>query len=176
MIRGEGYTQHGNPFASVVGDGRPFCIGFLAGLAMQRSFEGLFQWHANMLMAQRYEDLARQFTSPTEISCGKLRASLGDHDELTQYFRRYHVGLLRRGVQDMKARVVALALPSDSQYRVWVRWSENGSDGKAISHAQAAYFCQDTKAGPLIRRVHFTETEMPEIAGRFGPRRLAAMR
>lgn len=143
---------------------------------MQKTFEDLFQWHADMLMAQRYDDLARQFMAPTAISCGKLRASLEDHDMLALYFRRYHIALLRRGIERLRARVVAIALPTDTQYRVWVRWAENDLAGKTISHAQAAYFCHETKVGPLIRRVHFTETEMPEVAGRFWPKRLAAMR
>jgi hypothetical protein len=143
---------------------------------MHAAYEKLFQWRAVLLMSERYDDLANQYSPPIEIVLVGQRANLKCRDDLALYFRRYHIALRDRGVDSLAARVVAVGLPAGQEQRVWVRWAERNHAGFEVGVSQAVYTCVQTRGGPLTSKIHYTQSAMPDHARPLLRKRLAAMR
>jgi hypothetical protein len=143
---------------------------------MHSAYERVFQWRAGVLMSERYDDLASQFTLPVEIDIVGHRTTFACRDDLALYFRRYHVALKKKGVDGLEARVVAVGLNEGQRQRVWVRWLECDHLGCKVGISQAVYTCIPCSGGPLTSKVEYTQFSMTEFAGLTLQRRLKGMR
>ena len=113
---------------------------------MFSTYERAFQWRSALLMSERYDDLARQYTPPVEIDIVGHGATFLCRDDLALYFRRYHVALRNRGVEGLRARLIAVELSEGERQRVWVRWLECDCLGDEVGVSQAVYTCTRCQA------------------------------
>lgn len=143
---------------------------------MHAVYEKLFQWRAALLLSERYDDLANQYSPPVEIVLVGHRANLKCRDDLALYFRRFHIALRDRGVDSLAARAVAVGLPEGQDQRVWVRWVERDRAGFEVGVSQAVYTCVQSRGGPLTSKIQYTQMAMTDIARPLLQKRLAAMR
>jgi hypothetical protein len=139
---------------------------------MYEAYQRQFQWRADLLLAKRFEDLARQYDLPLSIELEGLEFRVCSHDDLQEHLHRHYVALRERRVTRLCPRVVAFELPQAQLHRVWVTWSdvtERPADARQ-SHVQ--YDCRPQEGGFAVSAMRYGTLAMPEFGRRAIHRRL----
>lgn len=121
------------------------------------------QWRSDLLLAGRYDDLARFYAHPLPIHFGKARILIQSHQELRDYFRCFHQVIMRHGIRRLTAHQKARELPRQNRFRLWITW-ENPEPAKGVaSQMDTLYYC-NTHAGDMqVEMIQYTRLFAPEL-------------
>ena len=121
------------------------------------------QWRADLLTAERFDDLACEFLSPLVLYQDDRQVVLHRHDRVVGLFAQLPANYPSRGGALMEARVTAIDLPRHGRLRVWMQYFGLDAQGLVLSRIDVAQYCRDTEAGLKTEMAEYSKCALPEI-------------
>jgi hypothetical protein len=88
-------------------------------------------------------------------------------EEACAMLKLQRLSIIERGVVLLEPKVLAVDLPRNGRFRVWIDWQEHSEQEGASRHASAVYFCKVAANGFKIEMIHYTELAVPEMNHQF---------
>lgn len=129
------------------------------------------QWRVDLLMADRFEDLARGFVLPFALYRDDQQIVLPNPEELMQVFAQVRQDQRQRGVMRVEARMTAVDLPRQGRFRVWLTYVELDAQGRAVAQSDAILYCRETPDGPKCEMAEYGHCLLPGIWTEFKDKR-----
>jgi len=123
----------------------------------------LMQWRSDLLIAERYEDLAREYTFPMAMYMDAKMLVVRDSDHMVQIWMQLQASRKLRGVTQLVAKITALEVPRNGRFRVWVRHHELDANQQMITLTDAVHYCRETDHGIRGEMAEFGRCSIPEI-------------
>lgn len=114
----------------------------------------VLQHRADMTLASRYGDCARQFLYPFVADAGTNRYVVPDEDAMAQVFAILHRNMRQKAVCRVAVTVTAMDLPRKGRFRVWACYRKIGAT--AVVESDVLHYCRETPYG--------IQTEMSEYS------------
>jgi hypothetical protein len=125
----------------------------------------LMQWRSNLLIAERYEDLAREYLYPMALYMNGQMLVVRDSDHMIEIWMKLQATRKLRGITELCAKVTAVELPRNGRFRVWVRHFEMNDLGQVVVQSDGVHYCRDTEHGIRGEMAEFGRCSIPEIWG-----------
>ncbi len=127
-----------------------------------------------LLMLGRHAEMATGYRFPLSIRLEGNLVVLHDSAQLVLLLQGLHRALVRRGVVQVQSDILAVELPREGRFRVWIKWEEIGPTRQDYRSSDAIYSGQITQKGFMIDSVNYTRLSMPELREIFAPSALSA--
>lgn len=125
--------------------------------------DALMQWRADLLMAGRLEDLAREYLYPLVLYLDERQLVLRDAEALSEVLARLRAAQQAQGVRLLQSQVTAVDLPRHGRFRVWVRYRSLGASGRPIMTSDAILYCRDMPDGVKSEMVEYGDCMMSDL-------------
>ena len=119
----------------------------LMGFTVYQRVQDLFQWKADLLMANRLSDLAGEYIFPWTVYVGDRPLSVSSADAFIFAIGNYRDHMIDRGTARCVAKLTALDIPRNGRFRAWVSHYEMGANQKLLREMRMVHYCRDTEAG-----------------------------
>lgn len=129
---------------------------------------------ADLLLQGRFDELVTAYHCPLPIELGDRRLIVRSVEEGRAMLSLLRAALLTRGVIALQPTVVAMDLPRDGRFRVWVDWKESAVPADQTRTSSAAHYCRITPAGPVTEMLCYSRLSMPELNPQFAELALSA--
>lgn len=129
---------------------------------------------ADLLMQNRIDELVSFYQCPLPIELGDSRLIVRTTEEGRSMLSLLRSALLERGVFALRPTVVAMDLPRDGRFRLWVDWTEIAPTLADTRMSSAVYYCRATPRGPVNEMLCYTRLSMPELNPQFAELALSA--
>lgn len=116
--------------------------------------DSLMQWRASLMMDGRMDDMAREFIFPFALYVGGGWKSFADPEMLALCFASTMQSRLNRGIVRMETKVVAMDLPRDGRFRVWVDHNDYAASGLVSDRYSSVNYCRETAQGVRTEMLH----------------------
>ncbi|MFM7333682.1 MAG: hypothetical protein ACKO1H_04600 [Tabrizicola sp.] len=77
------------------------------------------------------------------------------------------LSMIRRKVVALRPTIVAVDLPRNGRFRVWVDWLELAIPAEGTGRSSAVYYCSEGPSGLKIEMVAYTQLSTPELQPQF---------
>jgi phosphopantothenate synthetase len=126
----------------------------LVGIMEQHKIMDYIRWRAEILIAGRYDDLARHYKTPAHITSNGRQTHMANHDAVVRALRALRVRVLERGIYRLDPQILACEQHGDAT-DVRVRWHSVDRHGHTLNHATSQYhFVQVDGALRAIRLIN----------------------
>jgi hypothetical protein len=135
----------------------------------------VMQWRADLLTAERFDDLAREYLLPLALYQGDRQVVLNDHEEVAGLFAQLRASHRSRGIVRLQAEVTAVDLPRHGRFRVWLRYFDLDAQGQVLSQTDVVHYCRDTPEGLKTEMAEYGRCALPDLwtTSRSAPAHLA---
>ena len=116
--------------------------------------DSLMQWRASLLLEGRVDDLVREVLFPFALYVGGAWMIFASGDALAQYLAETLKSRPDRGIVRLTTRVVAMDMPRDGRFRVWVEHSDHTAAGLAADRYISLHYCRETARGIQTEMLH----------------------
>lgn len=121
------------------------------------------QWRVDLLTADRFEDLSREYLFPFVMYQGDQQIVLSSPEQLVQTFAQLRAEQRQRGVTRMEAGVTAVDLPRHGRFRVWLDYTDLDAEGRVLAQSDVILYCRDTPDGLKSEMAEFGRCSLPAI-------------
>ena len=119
----------------------------LASVIMYQRVQNLFQWRADLLMANRLSDLAEQHMFPWTVYLENTPITVPTADSFAVSIGNFRDHMIARGTCRLVARLTALDVPRNGRFRAWISQFEMGPDENVVKSTRIIQYCRETEAG-----------------------------
>ena len=127
-----------------------------------RKIRALMQWRTDLLMAGRFEDMAREFRLPLALYVDGQPLVVSTVDHLVGLLEQVQMGRRQRGTVNVLTEVTAMDLPRNGRFRVWLRHHEMDARGQITLQSDAVHYCNETPHGLRDVMVESTGCCLPD--------------
>jgi hypothetical protein len=123
----------------------------------------LMQWRVDLLMAERFEDLAREHLFPLVMYLDERQLVLTSPEEFVDVCSKFCLAQRSRYVARIETRVLAVDLPRHGRFRVWVGYDDLDIRGETLAHWEAIHYCRELQSGLKSEMLEFGPGNFLEI-------------
>lgn len=152
-----------NPFRSTSTQ-RSVLIGYLVQYSQVLS---QIRNRADFFMAGELAPVAAQYVYPLMVDLAANRVIVRSAEEACAMLELQRLSVIERGVVHLEPKVLAVDMPRNGRFRVWVDWQEHSEKDSASRHSSAVYFCRVAEVGFKIEMIHYTKLAVPEMNHQF---------
>ena len=119
----------------------------LASVIMYQRVQNLFQWRADLLMANRLSDLAEQHMFPWTVYLENTPITVPTADSFAVSIGNFRDHIIARGTCQLIARLTALDVPRNGRFRAWISQFEMAPGENVVKSTRIIQYCRETEAG-----------------------------
>ncbi len=108
---------------------------------MYRKVQEAMQWRTDLVVAERFSDLASLYVYPAVVSFAKMDYVPQDAFQGENLFRQLAGRSRLEGTTRREARVIAVELPKNDHFRVWVLQTDHLADGTMLNRGGILQYC-----------------------------------
>ena len=121
------------------------------------------QWRADLLLAERYEDMSREYLLPLALYLGDRLIVLPSQQAVITLAQELRAVLHARAVYRCQITLKAVELPRDGRFRVWGTWQELSHLPAQTRRSEVIYYMRETWHGMRSEMLHFTKVGPTEL-------------
>ena len=125
--------------------------------------DSLMRWRASLMLDGRVDDLVREFIFPFALFVGGRWRSFANADELVSCFAATMQSRQDRGIIHLETRVVAMDLPRQGRFRVWVDHTDYSAADVVADRYSSLNSCRDTARGVQTEMLHVYPLAGPQV-------------
>ncbi len=130
---------------------------------MYAEIQKLLHARAELLVNGQFDDLASLYQFPFVAFLDDVPTIIQDRAQGIQALSRIADMMASRGVVVLDVEVTSLELPRNGRYRVWCRYTEIDSRGKAVSQSNVVQYLVDTPNGPRVEMLESHKCPLADI-------------
>lgn len=121
------------------------------------------QWRTDLLVTDRFEDLAREFLYPFALYHGERQRVVSCAEELVTIFAQLRNDQRARGVVRVDTRVTAVDLPRHGRFRVWLVHADQDAEGRILALSDTIMYCRETPEGVKSEMAEYGACSLPGL-------------
>jgi hypothetical protein len=129
---------------------------------------------AEQMLSGQLEALAESYAFPLPVYLKDQPLVVTSPDRACAMLCLQRLSMIQRQVVAVRPTVLAVDLPRNGRFRVWVDWLEVTISAEGTRRSSAIYYCSDHQSEIKIEMVTYTLLSTPELRPQFAAIALSA--